>query len=97
MKKGKCYKRALLRHTEGEGIVKVEVSGFWLGERISLYRIFDGDKDSDGFNFKHTDFIISLGNKENGKEFKCNTIDDVIKQSLSQYFYDRHICSYEKI
>ncbi len=94
--KGKMLQRALLRHTEGEGIVKVEVSGFWLGERISLYRIFDGDKDSDGFNFKHTDFIISLGNKENGKEFKCNTIDDVIKQSLSQYFYDRHICSYEK-
>ncbi|WP_283750906.1 AAA family ATPase [Bacillus cereus] len=90
--KGKILQRALLRHTEGEGAVQVEVKGYWLGKTISLCRTFEGDKDSDGFNLGYTDFLVSLGNDK----FSCNTIDDVIKKSISQYFYDRYICSYEK-
>ncbi|EJR78559.1 AAA family ATPase [Bacillus cereus] len=90
--KGKLLQRALLRHTEGEGVVQVEVKGYWLGKTISLCRTFGGDKDSDGFNLEYTDFLVSLGDDK----FECNTIDDVIKKSISQYFYDRYICSYEK-
>lgn len=78
--------------------VTVKVEASFNGKSVDLIRTFNDTTEKNAFNIDLTDFKFIIDEKE----YKGTTIDDLFTLELgeevkvSKYFYDRHICTFDK-
>ncbi|MBD3917586.1 AAA family ATPase [Paenibacillus sp. PR3] len=78
--------------------VSVEIEAYFNGKNVSLIRTFNATTEKNGFNLDETNFSFKI----EGNEYAGKTVDDLFFTELdeevkvSKYFYDRHICTFDK-
>lgn len=78
--------------------VTVKIEAYFNGKNVELIRTFNDTTEKNAFNIDLTDFKFIIDEKE----YKGTTIDDFFTHELdeevkiSKYFYDRHICTFDK-
>ncbi|AIQ34700.1 hypothetical protein R50345_08795 [Paenibacillus sp. FSL R5-0345] len=90
--KSQTMQLGLLRNGSSKEEVVVEIEGTYGEDAIYLKRVFNGKNEKEGLSLAGSPFEVRMGNSL--KIF--STIDDVVEKEVSKYFYERHICSYEK-
>ncbi|MEC0269693.1 AAA family ATPase [Paenibacillus anseongense] len=79
-------------------IVKVKVEACFNGKNVELIRTFSESTERLGFSPSGTEFKFIIDDKE----YDGDTIDDLLsieidqEVQVSKYFYDRHICTFDK-
>ncbi|WP_277506188.1 MULTISPECIES: AAA family ATPase [unclassified Paenibacillus] len=79
-------------------VVTVKIDAYFNGKNIQLIRTFNDSTEKLGFSLNGTEFKFCIGDKE----YDGVSIDDLLsvetdqEVQLSKYFYDRHICTFDK-
>lgn len=90
--KSQAMQLGLLRNGSSKDEVVVEIEGTFGEDTVYLKRAFNGKNEKEGLSLGGSPFEVRMGNSS--KIF--STIDDLVQKEVSKYFYERHICSYEK-